>query len=47
MEVLTVKADEEIVNALRHFVEWVSFSQIAKALELTHNKVTRICMTLA
>jgi len=46
MEVLTVKTDEEIVNALRHFVEWVSLSQIAKALELTHNKATRICWSL-
>jgi hypothetical protein len=47
MEVLTVKTDEGIVNALRHFVEWVSLSPIAKALKLTNNKATRICMTLA
>jgi len=46
MELLTVKIDEEIVNAFKHFEEWISMSQLAKALKLTYNKTTRICWAL-
>lgn len=47
MEVLTVKIDEEIVNAFKHFEGWISLGKIAKALRITYTKTERICWTLA
>jgi hypothetical protein len=47
MEYLTIKVDEEIVNAFRHFEDWTSMAQIAKALNLSYWKTERICWILA
>ena len=32
MDVITVNPDEEIINAFKHFDEWVSLSGIAAAI---------------
>ncbi len=46
MDILTVKIDEEIINAFKHFEEWTNLSRIAEALRLTNTKTERICWTL-
>jgi len=47
MEYLTIKVEEEIVNAFRHFEDWTSMVQIAKALTLSYWKTEGICWFLA
>lgn len=47
MEVLTIKIDEETLNAFKHFKEWISIGDIAKALKLTHPTAEKICWTVA
>lgn len=47
MEYLTIQVEEDIVNAFRHFEDWTSMVQIAKALNLSYWKTERICWLLA
>lgn len=46
MNVLTIKVDEEIVNAFKHFEDWISIGHIAEALKLTYPTAEKICWTL-
>jgi len=46
MELLTLKLDEEILNAFKHFKEWTALSSIAEALKLTHPTVEKISWNL-
>jgi len=46
MELLTLRLDEEILNAFKHFKEWTALSSIADALKLTHPTVEKICWNL-
>lgn len=47
MELLTVRMDEESLNAFKHFDEWVSIGDIAKALKFAPPTAEKICWTLA
>lgn len=47
MEFLTLRVDEEIVNAFKHFDKWVGLGRIAETLKLTSTKTERVCWALA
>jgi len=46
VELITLRLDEEILNAFKHFEEWTALSIIADALKLTPPTVEKMCWNL-